>query len=195
MGDFQWDPETYPELVKREVPDYERVQQEVADAAAPPPAATRILELGTGTGETAERVLALHPEATLVALDNSAPMLAAARDRLGDRMEPCERALEDELPAGPFELVISALAIHHVEGEGKARLFERVAGVLAPRGRFVLADGVVPDDPRDVITPIDPAFDFLSSLDDQLAWLEAAGFVATVTWAHRDLAVVLATLR
>ena len=34
-------------------------------------------------------------------------------------------------PAGPFDLVASALAVHHLDGPGKAELFRRLAGVLA----------------------------------------------------------------
>lgn len=46
--------------------------------------ARAILELGTGTGETARRLLALHPRAELVGVDSSDEMLAAA-GRLLDR--------------------------------------------------------------------------------------------------------------
>jgi tRNA (cmo5U34)-methyltransferase len=34
-----------------------------------------------------------------------------------------------------------------------------VAGVLAPGGRFVFGDVVVPEDPADVVTPIDGVYD------------------------------------
>jgi tRNA (cmo5U34)-methyltransferase len=89
---------------------------------------------------------------------------------------------------------VSAFAIHHLDGPGKADLFRRVAAVLAPGGRFVLADVVVPEDPDDVVTPLDPGFDLPSPLADQLAWLEAAGLRASVAWAHRDLAVMVGLL-
>ena len=37
------------------------------------------LELGVGTGETAKRVLAVHPGARLVGIDGSEEMLSAAK--------------------------------------------------------------------------------------------------------------------
>jgi SAM-dependent methyltransferase len=59
--------------------------------------------------------------------------------------------LEDPLPGGNFDLVVSALAVHHLDGAGKADLFARVAARLRPGGRFVFGDVVVSDDPpRDV---------------------------------------------
>jgi tRNA (cmo5U34)-methyltransferase len=90
--------------------------------------------------------------------------------------------------------VVSALAMHHLDGAGKADLFRRVAAVLAPGGRFVLGDVVVPEDPADVVTPIDGEYDKPSSTADQLRWLADAGFAARVTWQDRDLAVLAADL-
>jgi tRNA (cmo5U34)-methyltransferase len=81
--------------------------------------------------------------------------------------------LEDPLPEGNFDLVVSALAVHHLDGAGKADLFARVAGRLRPGGRFVLGDVVVPDDPADVVTPIDGVYDQPSTIGDQVRWLAA----------------------
>jgi tRNA (cmo5U34)-methyltransferase len=192
-GHPDWDPEGYPALVRREVPDYERLQDETA--AATGSGARRVLELGTGTGETALRVLARHPRATLVGVDASDLMLEGARAALpADRVDLRLGRLEDPLPHGPFEVVVSALAIHHLDGPAKADLFARVAKRLAPGGRFVLADVVVPEDPADVLTPLDEGFDLPSSVAEQFEWLAAAGLRARVAWAHRDLAVLVGTL-
>ncbi len=95
------------------------------------------------------------------------------------------------MPEGPFDLVVSALAVHHLEGTGKAGLFQRIASTLDPAGRFVLADVVEPVDPSYVVTEIDPEVDHPSKLDEQLAWLEAAGLFPEVTWTHRDLVVIV----
>jgi tRNA (cmo5U34)-methyltransferase len=66
-------------------------------------------------------------------------MLGAARQRLaGAALELRVANLTDPLPAGPFDLVVSALAIHHLEGPDKAALFGRIAGALRRGGRFVL---------------------------------------------------------
>ena len=134
-----------------------------------------------------------NPGARLVGLDESEGMLAAARTALEGRpVELRTGRLEDPLPEGPFDLVVSALAVHHLDGDGKADLFARVHDVLAPGGRFALADVVVPEDPRDAVVPLSPDYDLPSPLADQLEWLRAAGFSPTVTWPERDLAVVAA---
>lgn len=189
---YHFDPGTYLDMVTTEVPAYFSLQ-EAAAGATTGLVADRILELGIGTGETAERVLLVHPSAHLTGMDANPEMLLRARERLAKADLRLSR-LQDPLPDGVFDLVVSALAVHHLDGDEKADLFKRVAERLRPGGRFVLADVVVPDDPDDAITPIDDdeAYDKPSRVADQIRWLQAAGFQASVTWTYRDLAVIVA---
>jgi tRNA (cmo5U34)-methyltransferase len=187
---WHWDPETYLANMLAEVPAYQELQEQAA--AATEGGARTILELGIGTGETTRRVLARHPDAQLVAIDSSPEMLERARAAVpeGDLRQA---ALQDPLPEGPFDLVVSALAVHHLDGAGKRDLFNRIAEVLAPGGRFVLADVVVPERDEDVVTPIDWEYDLPDRADDQLGWLREAGLEAELVWSDRDLAVIRAT--
>ena len=192
MAQFHWDPHSYLELMRSEVPDYERLQDELVRATGAAGVAA-ILELGTGTGETARRVLDAHPDASLHGIDVSAKMLAVARGALADRDVTLEVGqLEDSLPQGRFDLVVSALTVHHLDGAGKAELFTRIAELLDEGGRFVLADVVVPADGAQAVTPIDPEYDKPSSVGDQLRWLHDAGLKASVAWLHGDLAALVA---
>ena len=188
MSQYHFNPDTYEALMAEEVPSYGRLQDEVA-AAASRDRVARILDLGTGTGVTACRVLEVHPHARLVGVDESREMLAAAAQVLPAETDLRVARLEDPLPPGPFDLVVTALAVHHLDGPRKADLFHRVAGVLESGGRFVLGDLIVPDDPNDVVTPVDGIYDKPSTEAEQLAWLRAAGFTAITTWRERDLAV------
>jgi tRNA (cmo5U34)-methyltransferase len=186
---FHFDPTTYLETIRKEVPAYDELQQAVAEATAGIHA-ERVLELGVGTGQTSRRVLDLHPGAELVGIDESAEMVAVASADVAGNLRV--RRLQDPLPEGNFDLVVSALAVHHLDGAGKADLFARVADRLRPGGRFVLGDVVVPDDPADLVTPIDGVYDQPSTIDDQVRWLAAAGLHAEVVWARQDLAVIVA---
>jgi tRNA (cmo5U34)-methyltransferase len=193
VGQFHWKPEEYLALMRAELPDYELLQDEVAASSAGAPVG-RALELGTGTGETARRVLGVHPDAALVGIDSSEEMLARAREALPGADLRMAR-LEDPLPEGPFDLVFSALAVHHLDGPGKEDLFRRIALVLGPGGRAVIGDVVVPVEPHDAVTPLDEDYDKPSTVVEQLGWLAEAGFgSATVTWSKRDLAVVVGQL-
>ena len=192
---FHWDPATYRALMRSEVPAYDELQEAVAGATRPV-SARRVLDLGTGTGETASRVLAVHDDAFLVGLDESDEMLTMARQTLpAARVELKVSRLQDPLPSGPFEVVVSALAVHHLDGAAKAELFGRVHAVVSPGGRFVLGDVVIPDKPADAVTPVDGEYDRPDTVEDQLRWLGEAGFVATATWQCGDLAVMVADRR
>lgn len=189
MTQFHFDPSTYLENMRADIPVFDELQAETARATEGI-AAEDILELGVGTGMTAKRVLAVHPRAQLVGIDESEAMLAEA-DVAGDLRVS---RLEDPLPEGPFDLVVSCLVIHHLDADGKRDLFRRIAAVLKPGGRFVLADVVVPKREDDAVTPTTPGFDRPDPLDAQLEWLREAGFAPETMWAWKDLAVVRADL-
>ena len=190
-GQYHFNPDTYADMIRTDIPEYSRLQDELTLASGA--GAARVLELGTGTGETARRLLDAHPDAFLVGIDESPSMLGVARSVLpSGRVDLRVAAIREPLPEGPFELVASALCVHHLSGPEKADLFRRVLSVLAPEGRFVLADVVVPVDPAEATTSLTPGFDRPSSLADQVAWLRDAGFEVRVCWASGDLAVVAA---
>lgn len=191
MSQFHFKPNEYLDLMHAEIPAFDELQDQVATAAEGLDV-NRILELGTGTGETARRVLRSYPTARLTGIDESEEMLAAARRSLAPEQvdELTVRGIQDPLPEGPFDLVISALTIHHLDAQGKADLFHRLARTLRPGGRFVMADVVVPADPADAVTPLSPDYDKPSPLDDLLRWLREAGFDPHILWSSKDLAVI-----
>jgi tRNA (cmo5U34)-methyltransferase len=171
---------------------YGRLQAAVV-AASEGMAVASVLDLGTGSGETLVAVLERHAGASALGIDNNEDMLEAARRRLdGLGVDLRVAELSGPLPAGPFDIVVSALAVHHLEGPEKAALFARVSGVLRPGGRFVLGDVVIPADPADAVTPLTDGYDRPSTLADQLHWLAEAGLAAEAVWSERDLVVVRA---
>jgi tRNA (cmo5U34)-methyltransferase len=192
VADVEWNPELYLREIRIEIPRFDDLQAAVTEATAGVEAHS-VLELGVGTGETASRVRAVHPEATWTGIDASEAMLGRARKVLPDAdLRLCR--LEDPLPEGPFDLVVSALAVHHLNAGAKRDLFRRVGRALRPGGWFVLGDVVVPERPEDAQIEIDWVTDLPNRADDQLSWLREAGFEAAVVWSHRDLAVIRAHL-
>jgi tRNA (cmo5U34)-methyltransferase len=193
MSQFHFHPDDYLELMHAEVPGYDELQDQVSAAATGLPV-ERILELGTGTGETARRLLRIYPEARLTGVDASEEMLAAAKRALPPQQVDglLVRGIQEPLPEGPFDLAVSALTVHHLDGRGKAQLFGRLSTALRAGGRFVMGDVIVPDDPRDVVAPLSADYDMPSRIDDLLGWLAQVGFDARVAWQHKDLAVIIA---
>ena len=129
----------------------------------------------------------------LVLVDENPGMLEVARETvpLANVETVLVADLSDPLPAGPFDLVVSALAIHHLDGAAKRALFALVHDRLGAGGVFAMADVVFPEDPADVVTPLTPGYDKPDRADDLLAWLAAVGFRAEQVWSGPDLAVFL----
>ena len=153
------------------------------------PATTRrVLDLGTGDGRLLALVMAARPAARGIGLDRSAPMLAAARERLaGDsRIEVVEHDLTEPLPAlGRFEAIVSAMAIHHLEHDRKRSLYGEVFELLEPGGVFANLEHVASASERlhlaffaAIGEPLeweDPS-DRLLDVHSQLEMLRGAGF-------------------
>jgi tRNA (cmo5U34)-methyltransferase len=191
-ADDHFDPGAYAAMIRDEIPAYEILQAELVAASGA--GAGSILELGTGTGETTAALLSAHPGAEVTGIDASLAMLEAAHRRVPGASLRVAR-LQDPLPTGPFDVVASALAVHHLTVSEKQDLFTRVAAALVPGGRFALADVIAPEDPADASVPLTRGYDKPSRLGDQLGWLEAAGFARVeVTWSERDLAVISAQI-
>ena len=190
LTQFHFDADSYLGMIRAEVPKYDELQEELSRSIAGP--VELVLDLGAGTGSTSAAVLRRFPEARVVLLDENPQMLTVAANSL-----PLERIehtivgdLLDALPGAVFDAVVSALAIHHLDASRKQQLFSRLRAVVKPGGHFVMADVVIPDDPRDAVTPLSPHIDLPDRVTDLLAWLREANFDPSCTWAWKDLAII-----
>jgi tRNA (cmo5U34)-methyltransferase len=113
------------------------------ELAAPGPLHA-VLDLGTGTGALAAMVADAHPDAELTLLDGAPAMIAEAQATLGARAVAAHvQDFAEPLPPGPFDAVVSSLAIHHLDDTGKASLYTRALEALRPGGVLVNAEQVL----------------------------------------------------
>ena len=176
---FHWDPHTYLEMIRGEVPRYGELQERAIDAIPFPP--KRVLELGFGTAETTRRIWERYPEARITGLDSSPEMVFRARELGWEEMRLGR--IEDPLPDGPWDLVISVLTVHHLDADGKRDLFRR----MREQSRSLVIGDVVEVEPERRVTPLEEGFDIPSPAADQAKWCGGE-----VVWEADDLAVIRA---
>lgn len=181
----EWsEPGRVAEYLSREIPH--RPTAETILLEALPSRVERFLDLGTGDGRMLALVRSRHPEAAAIGLDSSKPMLDRAAQRF--EADPLVELRAHELgrplavPA-PFDVVVSGLAIHHLEDERKRELFGEIHALLVPSGVFANLDLVSSASPRlherfrrEIGRTEDDPTDRLADLSEQLGWLREAGF-------------------
>jgi tRNA (cmo5U34)-methyltransferase len=121
MGQFDWTPDEYLQRIRARIPRYDELQEQAIAAIPFPP--ERVLELGMGTGETTRRLIEAYPDAWVIGLDSSPDMVFRARQSYDDVQLA---RMEDPLPDGPWDLVISVLSVGDLDDEQKQALCRRV---------------------------------------------------------------------
>ncbi len=105
-----------------------------------------LLDLGAGDGLASAEVMKHQPVQSVTLTDFSDPFLDAARERFADSDLDVEFVAgdfreNDWHPAvearGPFDMVVSRFAIHHIPDEMKKSLYGKVLEWLKPGGMFV----------------------------------------------------------
>jgi ubiquinone/menaquinone biosynthesis C-methylase UbiE len=132
-----------------------------------------VLDIGGGYGVVSREVLDARPRARIVFHDFSEPMFEHARERLADALDRVTFVQADlrdpgwvEKVGGPFDGVVSSLAIHNVRDAGRIKaVYGEVFSLVAPGGCFLNVDSVAAEGGADA-----------PSLSNQLRWLEEAGF-------------------
>lgn len=209
--------EEYDAGIRSFIPRYEEMIAAAAEVLRllETPAPT-IVDLGIGTGALALRCLEVREAARLVGIDDDEAMLGIARARLAGRPR-VELVRADFLAADPppCDALVASLALHHVPtAEQKRAFYAACRRALRPRGVLVSADRFPAREPRLAADQRDAWLahlrrtyptaeaegylrawadeDVYFALDDELAWLHAAGLAPEVVWRSGGFAVVAA---
>jgi len=128
------------------IPEREYQMQVISELLSTLKGQNQIVDLCCGEGLLDELILDSHPAFTLQGFDGSVEMLHRAQERLsrfGGRFT-CQRfelaSSEWRKPQQTINAVISSMAIHHLTGSQKHKLFTDVFQMLAPYGIFIVAD-------------------------------------------------------
>lgn len=200
--------QNYDQTRRRYIPCFDQFYGTVLELIPyPSDAEIRVLDLGAGTGLLTALLAGALPKAQFTLVDISAEMLARAHARFAAQPARFTYQVLDyvtEPLAGDYDVVVSALSLHHTEWGALQQLFHRIYTVLRPGGLLINADQVLG------ATPTNEAFyeanwqrrirelgcteeevaqavarmkaDRTAPLVYQLTWLAAAGFTNVECW-------------
>lgn len=190
----------YDEQRKRFIPcfdDFYGVSVSVASVNKENP---EILDVGAGTGLLSASLMERYPEASFTLIDISEKMLEMAKDRFRGNLKVKYIAADySKYDFGEkYDMVVSALSIHHLEDKEKKGLYNKIYSILKENGIFINADQVHGETPfiedlnkttwrwyvensgltkEEIIAGYERArLDKDTTVSQQLDWLEEAGF-------------------
>lgn len=214
---FESESADFDNLIVKLIPYYEQMIAALVDSIEFGFTDTfRVIDLGCGTGTVAKAIADRFPNAEILCLDISPKMIELATRKLctyknisyivGDF---CTTSFET-----PFDVVVSSLALHHIESDGEKREFyTSIYNSLAPSGQFFNADVVLASSAFHQTINIYKWVEYMSksvSMDeiqnkwlvahknedrpsvliDQLKWLEQIGFTSIdVFWKYYNFSV------
>ena len=187
-----------------------------------PDAPISILDVGSGYGPVATVCLDAYPNATAIGLDISDAMMQVGNERMarfGDRFGYMVGDFADgvlpsvAIDSGPYDLIVSARAIHHLSAESTETMYASIFKSLKPGGAFFNTDTASPETAelhesfrrvsrserpsyRPNPTPADRAHQNMAhhrdaTLVKHLEWLKAAGFTSVdCYWKRLGLALL-----
>ncbi|SFJ87345.1 class I SAM-dependent methyltransferase [Thermoflavimicrobium dichotomicum] len=164
-----------------------------------------ILDLGIGSGQIEEKLLAKRPDLTVIGVDSSQAMLDLAKQRLN--VARCHLIQHDisniESLAVPLmvQAVISVQTLHHLPHHKQREVYRFIHQQLEPGGLFLLMDRIkLPDEPlhsvcsdmwdwleqktdhpsgkkgEQFLERLQHKDDHPASLEEHLIWLKESGF-------------------
>lgn len=192
--------EKYDEQRKKFIPcfdDFYRVSVSVAFVDMENP---KILDIGAGTGLLSAFLMERYPEASFTLIDISEKMLDIAKDRFrgNSNVKYVVADYSKYSFAEKYDMIVSALSIHHLEDEEKKEIYKKSYSLLRQNGIIINADQVRGETPfienlnkniwrhyiensglpeEEILAGYERInLDKESTLDQQMSWLKEAGF-------------------
>ena len=132
----------YDEQRKKFIPcfdDFYRVSVSVASVNKENP---DILDIGAGTGLLSAFLMEKYPEASFTLIDISEKMLDIAKDRFrgNSNVKYIVADYSKYHFVEKYDMVVSALSIHHLEDEEKKEIYKKCYSLLKQNGILINAD-------------------------------------------------------
>lgn len=200
------------QLIQRLVPHYAEIVSLMVRLLPSDKPAPKVLDLGSGSGRISEAMSKRFPEIELTLLDATAETLDLAGERLAGTSTTFVHGdfTTADLGTG-YDAIVAGLTLHHLDDTAKQGMLGRLWNALSGNGTLIISDIVrgstdawnhryeamwlehiadLPAQQHDNVLQHYREQDHPTRVEDQLGWLEAAGFTQVAChWRHLNFAV------
>lgn len=141
--------DAFDNMLERSIPNYRTMRDAVVQVGSRFLGdAPHIVDVGASRGEAIAPFVAAYPNAgRFVAIEPSAPMVAALRERFDDSaVEVLELDARHYEPEGGADLMLSVLTLQFIPIEHRQKLIHRLFDGLRPGGALILVEKVIGGD-------------------------------------------------
>ncbi len=214
---FESEAREFDDVIVKLIPYYEQMTDALIDSIPfDTNADFKMIDLGCGTGTISKKIAQKFPNSGIVCLDIASNMIDIAKYKLANHTNTDFMVADFasiELKE-KFDVVVSSLALHHLETENdKKAFYSKIYTILNKGGVFFNADVVLGstdflqmknmkrwkefmhksvsiDEIKNKWIPTYEEEDRPAKLTDQLKWLEEIGFISVdVIWKYYNFAV------
>ena len=214
---FEEEANEFDQIILQIIPYYsEMVDALIASIPFELSSRINVIDLGCGTGTIARRIKEVFPQSRICCLDLAENMIEMAKLKLADFSDTRFRVgnFNDYQFDDTYDVVISSLALHHmVTDEDKINFYQKIYTALKPGGVFFNADVILGSSEHNQAANMErwrgfmkkhvtdeeinnkwlvkyQAEDHPAKMMDQIAWLNALGFLEVdIIWKYYNYSV------
>ena len=136
----------FSNMLERSIPAYELMRDLTTRLAfSYMPQTATVIDIGMSTGETISKLLETHKNVTYIGLENSEPMLKAAKERFVNfqNVHIRKHDLRESFYLQKANVIISSLTIQFTPIEYRLQILQNIANQLADKGAFIFIEKVI----------------------------------------------------
>jgi tRNA (cmo5U34)-methyltransferase len=145
---FEDEAEEFDSIIKKLIPHYGEMVDILASAVPfSKESAFSMIDLGCGTGTISKAVKDIFPNANITCVDIAGKMLEIAKEKINGDVVSIQADFNNFEFPGKYDLVVSSLALHHLENDAdKMRFYQKIYSAINDGGIFINIDVVLGSD-------------------------------------------------